>query len=157
MTSALLLTASSITLRNGACPFHANAPMDKHPTPRCNNQSHSDTPAVLNVAVSPTITVDPEQAPPHTHWQLWRVPSGRLVLVERIQRTSRPGQFCISRSPTPTAKDKEKVAALLRRVADTIDALGDVQVEDVTFKSEVTDGEDDLTVTVYYHAEPRRR
>ena len=61
MTSALLLTASSITLRNGACQFHASAPMDKHPTPRCNNQSHSNTPAVLNVAVSPTITVDPEQ------------------------------------------------------------------------------------------------
>jgi len=35
--------------------------MDKHPTLRCDNQSHNDTPAVLNVAVSPTITVDPEQ------------------------------------------------------------------------------------------------
>lgn len=49
------------------------------------------------------------------------------------------------------------VAALLRRVADTLDQLGDVQVEDITFHSEVTDGEDDLSMTVYYHDEARRR
>lgn len=30
------------------------------------------------------------------------------------------------------------VPALLRRVADSLDALGDVQVQDVTFRSEVT-------------------
>ena len=49
------------------------------------------------------------------------------------------------------------VAALLRSVADRLDLLGDVQVGDITFHSEVTDGEDDLTVTVYYDREPRRR
>ena len=49
------------------------------------------------------------------------------------------------------------MAALLRRVADTLDELGDVQVQDITFASEVTAGEDDLRMTVYYHREPRRR
>ncbi|MEU0797908.1 hypothetical protein ABZ342_48245 [Amycolatopsis sp. NPDC005961] len=49
------------------------------------------------------------------------------------------------------------VAALLRRVADTLDELGDVQVQDITFASEVTAGEDALRMTVYYHREPRRR
>jgi hypothetical protein len=49
------------------------------------------------------------------------------------------------------------VAALLRRVAEALDELGDVQVQDITFSSRVTEGEDDLTVTVYYHREPRRR
>lgn len=46
--------------------------------------------------------------------------------------------------------------ALLRRVADSVEALGDVQVEDITFTSVPTDAEDDLTVTVYYHRQRRR-
>jgi hypothetical protein len=50
----------------------------------------------------------------------------------------------------PEGAGQGDVAALLRRVADTVDTLGDVQVEDLTFTSAVTDGEDDLTVTVYY-------
>lgn len=49
------------------------------------------------------------------------------------------------------------VAALLRRVADSLDELGDVQVLDLTFKTEVTEGEDDLTVTVYYERMSRRQ
>lgn len=49
------------------------------------------------------------------------------------------------------------VAALLRRVADTLDGLGDVDVQDVVFHSAVTEAEDDLTMTVYYHQQPRRR
>ena len=57
----------------------------------------------------------------------------------------------------PTGPGQGDVAALLRRVADSVDALGDVQVQDVTFHSEVADGEDDLSVTVYYSREPRRR
>jgi hypothetical protein len=40
---------------------------------------------------------------------------------------------------------------------NTLDELGDVQVEDIAFHSEVTDGEDDLSMTVYYHEEQRRR
>jgi hypothetical protein len=57
----------------------------------------------------------------------------------------------------PSGSGSGDVAALLRRVADTLDSLGDVQVEDLTFKSNVTAGHDDLTITVYYDAQPRRR
>lgn len=57
----------------------------------------------------------------------------------------------------PAGEGQGEVAALLRRVADRLDDLGDVQVQDVTFSSEVTAGEDDLTMTVYYNREPRRR
>jgi hypothetical protein len=48
------------------------------------------------------------------------------------------------------------VAALLRRVADSIEALGDVMVEDMTFASEPRADERDLNVTVYYHREHLR-
>jgi hypothetical protein len=57
----------------------------------------------------------------------------------------------------PDGDGQGDVAAVLRRVADTFDELGDVQVEDVAFHSEVTDGEDDLSMTVDYHEEPRHR
>ncbi|MEU4251507.1 hypothetical protein AB0F15_29245 [Amycolatopsis sp. NPDC026612] len=57
----------------------------------------------------------------------------------------------------PAGPGQGDVAALLRRVAGTLDELGDVQVQDITFAGEVTAGEDDLTMTVYYHREPRRR
>lgn len=57
----------------------------------------------------------------------------------------------------PAGEGQGDVAALLRRVADTLDELGDVQVHDITFVSQVTDGEDDLTLTVYYERKPRRR
>ena len=56
----------------------------------------------------------------------------------------------------PDGVGQGDVPALLRRVADSIEALGDVQVADITFTSEPTDGEDSLTATVYYHREPRR-
>jgi hypothetical protein len=57
----------------------------------------------------------------------------------------------------PTGDGQGNVAALLRRIADTIDEYGDIQVEDVVFHNAVTGGEDDLTMTVYYREEPRRR
>lgn len=57
----------------------------------------------------------------------------------------------------PTGEGQGDVAALLRRVSRTIDDLGDVSIEDLTFTNRVTDGEDDLTITVYYQPEPRRR
>ena len=57
----------------------------------------------------------------------------------------------------PTGNGQGDVAALLRRVADQIESLGDVQVQDITFTSAPTDTEDDLTVTVYFDREPRRR
>jgi hypothetical protein len=49
------------------------------------------------------------------------------------------------------------VPALLRRMADAIEAEGDVDVQDLTFQSEVTDGEDGLTMTVYFYRQPRRK
>ncbi|MFC7502824.1 hypothetical protein [Nocardioides sp. GCM10030258] len=57
--------------------------------------------------------------------------------------------FTFSQS-NPSGAGQGDVAALLRRVADTIDGLGDIEIYDVTFRSEVTDGEDDLTMSVYY-------
>jgi hypothetical protein len=57
----------------------------------------------------------------------------------------------------PDGDGQGDVAALLRRVAETIDQLGDIQVEDVAFHCQVTDGEDDLVTTVYYQDSPRRR
>lgn len=57
----------------------------------------------------------------------------------------------------PRGTGQGDVSALLRRVAETLENLGDVQVEDVTFHSQVTDGEDDLTMTVYYQRQSRRR
>jgi hypothetical protein len=57
----------------------------------------------------------------------------------------------------PSGQGQGDVAALLRSVANSLDALGDIQVQDITFQSEVTEDEDDLTMTVYYVQEPRRR
>ena len=57
----------------------------------------------------------------------------------------------------PSGEGQGDVPALLRRVADQIESLGDVQVQDITFTSAPTDGEDDLHVTVYYDRQPRRR
>ena len=48
-------------------------------------------------------------------------------------------------------------AKLLRSLADVIEAMDDVQVQDITFASAVTAGEDDLTFTVYYYRETCRR
>lgn len=57
----------------------------------------------------------------------------------------------------PAGRGQGDVARLLRRVADSLDDLGDVDVQDITFQTAVTDGEDDLTMTVYFHRSPRRR
>ena len=62
--------------------------------------------------------------------------------------------FSVSNTEGPGQGD---VAALLRRAADSIELLGDIPVMDLTFKSEVTGAEDDLTITVYYERSPRRR
>jgi hypothetical protein len=56
----------------------------------------------------------------------------------------------------PACEGQGYVAGLLRRVADSLDDLGDVDVRDITFQSAVTEG-DDLTMTVYFHRSPRRR
>jgi hypothetical protein len=57
----------------------------------------------------------------------------------------------------PIGPGQGDVPSLLRRVAESIEALGDVDVQDITFSTEVTDREDDLTMTVYFHEQPRRR
>jgi hypothetical protein len=57
----------------------------------------------------------------------------------------------------PAGEGQGDVAALLRRVADTLDTLGDVDVQDVVFHSTVTEAEDDISMTVYYNPQPRRR
>lgn len=76
------------------------------------------------------------------------------------ERTTRPDAAWTIRhfsQSNPDGEGQGDVAALLRRVADSLDRLGDVQVQDLTFSSAVTDGEDDLTITVYYESQARRR
>jgi hypothetical protein len=65
--------------------------------------------------------------------------------------------ICHFSQSNPLGEGQGDVPALLRRVADHIESLGAVQVQDITFTSTPTDGEDDLTMTVYYEREPRRR
>jgi hypothetical protein len=70
-----------------------------------------------------------------------------------------PGDFTISHfsQSNPTGPGQGDVRELLRRVADSIESLGDVDVQDITFATAPTDAEDDLTMTVYFHRQPRRR
>jgi hypothetical protein len=64
--------------------------------------------------------------------------------------------YHFSRS-NPEGAGQGDVSKLLRALADSLDALGDVQVDDITFQSIPTADEDDLTFTVYYDRIPRRR
>jgi hypothetical protein len=57
----------------------------------------------------------------------------------------------------PAGPGQGDVARLLRTTADRLETLGDVQVADMTFDSQPTSDEDDLTITIYYAREPRRR
>lgn len=57
----------------------------------------------------------------------------------------------------PRGPGQGDVVGLLRRVADTIDELGDVTIQDITFAIEVTDAEDVVSMTVYYHDRPPRK
>lgn len=50
---------------------------------------------------------------------------------------------------TRLGKAQGDVAALLRRVADSLDALGDAHVDDVILASEANCAEDDLTTTAH--------
>lgn len=51
----------------------------------------------------------------------------------------------------PRGPGQDNVPALLRRVADTIDEFGDVEVGDLILHSEITpDGERWPSITVYY-------
>lgn len=63
--------------------------------------------------------------------------------------------LCFSQS-NPDGLGQGNVAALLRRVADSIDSLGDVDIHDITFSSTPTAEEYDLQMTVYYHRDPEQ-
>jgi hypothetical protein len=51
----------------------------------------------------------------------------------------------------PAGESQGDVPALLRRVADSIDALGEVEVQDLVLHTEVTEGRDWHSLTVYFH------
>jgi hypothetical protein len=51
----------------------------------------------------------------------------------------------------PAGKDQDDVPALLRRVADSTDALGEVEVQDLVMHTEVTENGDWYSLTVYFH------
>ena len=57
----------------------------------------------------------------------------------------------------PSGDGQGDEPALLRRVAGSIEDLGEADAQDIVFHSEVTDGEDDLMMTVYYYRRSRRR
>jgi hypothetical protein len=58
--------------------------------------------------------------------------------------------FVFSQS-NPTGRGQGNVPALLRRLAESVENLGPVVVEDITFRSEPTADERDISMTVYYH------
>lgn len=54
----------------------------------------------------------------------------------------------------PEGNGQESVPALLRRLADSLEALGRVSVQDLAFHMEMDDdGRDRPTATVYFHRE----
>jgi hypothetical protein len=53
----------------------------------------------------------------------------------------------------PAASGERGVATLLRLVADTIDGLGPVRIEDLILHNDISSGEDDYSLTVYFHEE----
>jgi hypothetical protein len=52
----------------------------------------------------------------------------------------------------PAGKSQGDVPALLRRVADSIDALGEVEVQDLVMHTEVTEHGNWPSLTVYFHS-----
>jgi hypothetical protein len=51
----------------------------------------------------------------------------------------------------PAGQGQANVPALLRRVADSIEALGEVDVQDLILHTEVTEDGDWHSMTVYFH------
>lgn len=51
----------------------------------------------------------------------------------------------------PRGKGQADVAALLRRVADSSEARGHIEVQDITFGTEITDDGPWPSLTVYLH------
>ena len=51
----------------------------------------------------------------------------------------------------PEGKGQADVPVLLRRVADSIEAFGHIEVQDITFQTEITGGGPWHSLTVYFH------
>ncbi|GAB3148117.1 hypothetical protein GCM10027290_32360 [Micromonospora sonneratiae] len=51
----------------------------------------------------------------------------------------------------PAGQGQDNVPALLRRLADTLEAIGPIEVQDVVFHNEVTADGDWWSATVYFH------
>ncbi|WP_431045895.1 hypothetical protein ACQUSR_29975 [Streptomyces sp. P1-3] len=58
---------------------------------------------------------------------------------------------CHFSQANPSGPGCDSAPALLRRVADTIESLGPVEIQDIVIHSEVTEHGDWLSATVYYH------
>ena len=56
----------------------------------------------------------------------------------------------------PSGPGQGDVPGLLRALADKLEKLPDIELLDIVFKSNPTDTEDDLSVTVYF-VEPKER
>ena len=59
----------------------------------------------------------------------------------------------------PKGPGQGDVAALLRRVADTIESLGTVEIQDIVMRDKITADGDWYSMTVYYYdavTNPRR-
>lgn len=56
----------------------------------------------------------------------------------------------------PAGPDQGDVAALLRRVAESLDGLGDIDVVDLIMHNEVTADGNWPSLTVYFHDQGRR-
>ena len=55
----------------------------------------------------------------------------------------------------PIGLGQDDVPALLRRSADSLDALSPINVQDLVFHTEITADGPWHSITVYYHREPR--
>ncbi|MEH0824674.1 MULTISPECIES: hypothetical protein [unclassified Micromonospora] len=53
----------------------------------------------------------------------------------------------------PVGPGQDDVPALLRRVADTIEQLGPVWIQDMTFENEINEHGDWYSLTVYFQEE----
>ena len=55
------------------------------------------------------------------------------------------------RLANPAGQGQDDVPALLRRVADAIEELGPVEVQDIVFHEEITGAGPWCSMTVYFH------
>ena len=98
-------------------------------------------------------------------WRRYRIPQSPAESLQSLsprgrakRQTSLVDNWTISHfsKANPEGPGQSDVAALLRSIASSLDELGDVEVQDIVFHSELEDGEDRPTMTVYYHASRRR-